>query len=186
MDALEFDYTQASQQTALQGRDLRITGNIPYQITSPLIMRILESGAEFTRMVLMMQREVAQRLNAKPNTRRNGGITIKVQYFCRVQEVMEVPARSFIPPPKVDSTVLAFERKPESISHADRKCFFELIDGAFGQRRKMLPNSISAADIGYSREQVQSALESLGLRKDARAENLGLDEFLGLFHILNR
>ncbi len=186
MDALEFDYAAAAADAHSRGREFLITGNIPYQITSPLVMRVLESGAAFNRMVLMMQREVADRLAAKPGTKRNGGISIKVQYYCDLERIMEVPRKAFIPPPEVESTVLRFvPKKSYPLAVEDRERLFALVDAAFAQRRKMLSNSVAASALGFTRERVQEALSNIGLRIDSRAEALGLDEFVGLFRQLH-
>ena len=184
VDALEFDFADASRQAAERGRRFVVAGNIPYQITSPLIMRILESGACFDVMALMMQREVAERLTSGPGTRRNSAITIKVQYFCEPDIVCEVPAAAFLPPPKVDSQVIAFRLRSPRLSDTSREAFFRLVDAAFAQRRKMMVNSVVAAGGGYGRPEIEAALERIGLSPAVRAEQLGCEEFLALFGAL--
>ena len=183
-DALEFDFAAAGEKAAAAGRRLIIAGNIPYQITSPLVMRVLESGANFYRMVLMMQREVAERLSASPGSKRNGGITIKVQYFANTETLFDVPPRAFLPPPEVDSQVLCFTPRPRE--NEDYRGLFALIDAAFAQWRKVIANSVSARNIGYSRAQVDEALAAIGRELTTRAEQLGLNEFKQLYAELNR
>jgi 16S rRNA (adenine1518-N6/adenine1519-N6)-dimethyltransferase len=176
-DALEFDYVAAANAAHQQNRRFLIAGNIPYQITSPLIMGILESGAEFDCMVLMMQREVAERLAATPGGKLSGSITIKVQHYCDVEAITDVPAESFLPPPEVESRVLRFRRRNVS---CEAPRFFRLVETGFMQRRKTLPNSISAGRLGYTREEVQAALEQIGFAPTVRAEQLGRDDFAAL------
>lgn len=183
-DALEYDYRGAGEQAARDARRFLIAGNIPYQITSPLIMGILESQAPFESMVLMMQREVAERLASAPGSRKNGTITIKAQYFCTIEPLLDVPASAFLPPPEVESKVLRFRRRPQPLDEARRARFFQLVDASFAQRRKQLSNSIAARGIGYSKPRVDEALERLGLPAKPRAEDLGLKDFLALFEQL--
>lgn len=179
-DALDFDYSDAARQTHAAQRRLLIAGNIPYQITSPLILKILESGAAFDSMTLLMQREVAERLAAAPGSRRNGTITIKVQFFCHVEELFNVPARVFLPPPEVESSLVRFSPRRHALEPEQRRSFFRLVDAAFAQRRKMLANSVAAKGIGYSKTQVDAALAAIGISHEARAEQLGLEQFLEL------
>jgi 16S rRNA (adenine1518-N6/adenine1519-N6)-dimethyltransferase len=179
-DALDFDFAAAATHAAARGRKLLVAGNIPYQITSPLVMRVLESGADFAGMTLMMQREVAVRLAAGPGSRRNGSISIKVQFYCGVQARFDVPPSAFLPPPKVHSCVVSFTRHEAPLDDARRARFFGLVESGFGQRRKMLPNSVAAKG-HYSKEAVEAALVKMGLDPSVRAESLGLREFLALF-----
>lgn len=174
VDALEFNYAAAAREAHEAGRKFFIVGNIPYQITSPLIMRILESGAAFDGMVLMMQREVAERLAAAPGSRKNGSITIKVQYYCDVENLIDVPPDAFLPPPEVQSQVLRFRRKDDAQLEG-KPAFFSLVDAAFMHRRKTLPNALGAA--GYARGDAERALQEMQLLPTTRAEQLGLEQF---------
>lgn len=183
-DALDFDYAAAARAAHQADRRFLIAGNIPYQITSPLIMKILEEEVEFDAMALMMQREVAVRLRSSPGTKQNGSITIKVQFYSEVEHVVDVPARSFVPPPKVESEVVLFRRKPIPADirrdKNGRPAFFRLVDASFMHRRKTLPNSLVAAGYGLTREQVEAALAKLNLPPTTRAEQLGLHDYIHL------
>ena len=189
-DALDFDYATAADKAHAAGRRFLIAGNIPYQITSPLIMMLLEQEIPFDAMALMMQRDVARRLEAGPGTKLNGSITIKVQFYSTVAKVVDVPARSFVPPPKVESEVVVFHRKaiPADIPRdkQGRPAFFRVVDAAFMHRRKTLPNSLVAAGYPASREQAEAALESIGQPVTVRAEQLGLDEYQALHNALTK
>lgn len=182
-DALDFDWQAESEAARAAGQRFIVTGNIPYQITSPLVMGILESPAEFDSMVLMMQREVAERLAAAPGSKRNGGISIKCQYFCDIEAVRDVSRRAFLPPPEVESRVLRFRRRA-GVPPGRPEDLFRLIEAGFGQRRKMLPNSVAAVGVGWTKPQVEAALESIGIAPTVRAEGLGLAEFTGLLGAL--
>lgn len=183
-DALDFDYKSAAQKAHDAGRRFLIAGNIPYQITSPLIMKLLEEEVPFDAMALMMQREVAVRLRSGPGTKQNGSITIKVQFYAEVEHVVDVPPQSFVPPPKVDSEVVLFRRKvlpPDFPRDKNgRPAFFRVVDAAFMHRRKTLPNSLVAAGYGVTREQAEAALAKLNLPPTTRAEQLGLAEYVAL------
>ncbi|MCX7019490.1 MAG: 16S rRNA (adenine(1518)-N(6)/adenine(1519)-N(6))-dimethyltransferase RsmA [bacterium] len=184
-DALDFDYAEAARRAQQDGRRFLIAGNIPYQITSPLIMRILESGAAFEAMALMMQREVAERLAAAPGSKRNGAISIKVQSWCEIESLFAVPRTAFLPPPEVESNLLRFRLKDAMIDPALRALLFRLVDAAFSQRRKTMPNAVAAASIaGWTKDAVGQALRAIDHRPATRAEELGLSEFLKLLGAL--
>lgn len=184
-DALDFDYHAAAAKAHAAGRRFAIAGNIPYQITSPLIMKLLEEQVPFESMALMMQREVGVRLRSGPGSKQNGSITIKVQFYTEVEAVMDVPPSSFVPPPKVESEVVLFRRKeiPADIARDKngRPAFFRLVDAAFMHRRKTIPNSLVAAGFCTTREQAEQALAGVDLLPTARAEQLGLEQYLALY-----
>lgn len=187
-DALDFDYKEAAAAAHQAGERFLIAGNIPYQITSPLIMTILEDEVPFDAMALMMQREVAVRLRSGPGSRQNGAITIKVQFYADVEHVVDVPPESFVPPPKVESEVVLFRRReiPADIPRdaRQRPAFFRLVDAAFMHRRKTLPNALVAAGYGKTREEAEAALQAMDLPPTTRAEQLGLTQYLELYRNL--
>jgi 16S rRNA (adenine1518-N6/adenine1519-N6)-dimethyltransferase len=141
-------------------------------------MHILETRAEFDSMVLMMQREVAERLAATPGGRKSGAITLKVQYYCQVEDVLDVPPDAFLPPPEVHSRVLRFTRR--DVPPGEEPRFFRLVEAGFMHRRKTLPNAMLGAGLPYSREQIEHALISMNLPVTSRAEQLGVPEFTAL------
>ncbi len=128
-DALDFDYAAEAEATRARGERFLIAGNIPYHITSPLLMRIAESGAEFERMTLLMQREVAERIAVPHGGRASGAITIKLQYYCEVEPLFLVNRRAFLPPPQVDSQLVAFRRRSAPLPEDRRPRFFRLVEG---------------------------------------------------------
>ena len=165
---------------------VKIIGNLPYYITTPIIMKILEEGVLADSITIMMQKEVADRLKAPPGSRTYGAISAAVAYYCRVDHVANVPKEVFIPQPKVDSSVLKLSlRKEKPLELANEKLFFQCIKAGFGQRRKTLLNSLTGVS-GYTKEQVESALSEAGIDSKRRAETLGIEEFGKIANALQR
>lgn len=165
---------------------VKIIGNLPYYITTPIIMKILEEGVLADSITIMMQKEVADRLKAPPGSRTYGAISAAVAYYCRVDHVANVPKEVFIPQPKVDSAVLKLSlRKEKPLELANEKLFFQCIKAGFGQRRKTLLNSLTGVG-GYTKGQVESALSEAGIDSKRRAETLGIEEFGKVANALQR
>lgn len=165
---------------------VKIIGNLPYYITTPIIMKILEEGVLADSITIMMQKEVADRLKAPPGSRTYGAISAAVAYYCRVDHVANVPKEVFIPQPKVDSSVLKLSlRKEKPLELINEKLFFQCIKAGFGQRRKTLLNSLTGVG-GYTKEQVESALSEAGIDSKRRAETLGIEEFGKVANALQR
>lgn len=155
-----------------------VCANLPYYITSPLLMRLLESNLPIRSVTVLVQKEAAVRLCAAPGTRESGAVTLAVAYYAQAERLFHVSAGSFLPAPKVDSTVISLQIRPEPPVDTDPKKLFPVIRGAFGQRRKTLCNALQAA--GYRKEAVLQALEALGLPATARAEQLTLEQMAAL------
>jgi len=161
-------------------RGVKIIGNLPYYITTPIIMKILEDGVPADSITIMMQKEVADRIKAEPGGKVYGAISVAVQYYCTVTQVAVVPKEVFIPQPKVDSAVLRLDiRKEKSIKLIDEKVFFACIKAGFGQRRKTLCNSLTGV-CNLSKEMVTQVLSDAGIDGIRRAETLDLEEFARL------
>ncbi len=156
-----------------------VCANLPYYITSPVLMRLLESRLPLTRITVMVQREAAARLCAEPGTRAAGAVTYAVQYYARPQALFDVPPESFMPQPKVTSTVMALDIRPEPpVSGCDEGLLFRLIRAAFNQRRKTLLNALSAGPL--TRQTSAEALSRAGIDPRARGETLTLADFARL------
>lgn len=163
---------------------VKIVGNLPYYITTPIIMKLLEERVEAESITIMMQKEVAQRLMAEPGSKAYGAITVAVQYYSTLTEVLQVPKEAFIPPPKVDSTVLRLmPRKEPPVILKNEPIFFEVIKASFGQRRKTLLNSLTGYQ-NLSKEETKGLLESVGIDPGRRAETLSMQEFADLANAL--
>lgn len=162
----------------------QVVANIPYQITSPLIARLLEQKRHFRRLVLMIQKEVAQRLLAKPATPEYGSMTVFVQYHAEVHLVTPVSRHSFLPPPNVDSAVVRLEPRPAPILPvADEKLLFRVVHAAFGTRRKTLMNALLRG-LGRPREELEAALAAVGIEPMRRGETLSVPDFIRLANAL--
>lgn len=159
---------------------VKIMGNLPYYITTPIIMGILEKGVEADSITIMMQKEVADRIKAAPGGKIYGAISVAVQYYCEVEQVASVPKEVFVPRPKVDSAVLKLSiRKERPVDLIDEKSFFACIKAGFGQRRKTLLNSLTGVN-GLPKEDIKEILEAAGVDPARRAETLDINEFAAI------
>jgi 16S rRNA (adenine1518-N6/adenine1519-N6)-dimethyltransferase len=157
----------------------KVAANLPYYITTPILMTLLERHLPITRMVTMVQKEVAERMIAKPGSRTYGALSVAVQYYTEPEIVLDVPPRSFIPAPEVDSVVIACKvRETPAVDVVDEKMFFRVVKAAFGQRRKTLSNALKGG--GFPKEQVRDAMEAAGIEMTRRGETLSLEEFAKL------
>ena len=163
------------------GMDVSVAANLPYYITTPIIMNLLESRLPFKKVVVMIQKEVAERLCAKAGSEDYGAISITTQYFSKPEIIKHVPAGAFIPAPKVDSAVVSMEiLETPSVAPKDEKMFFKLIKAAFAQRRKTLQNALSSSGAFGSKEEMGKAIEALNLSPTVRGEALSIEEFCAL------
>jgi 16S rRNA (adenine1518-N6/adenine1519-N6)-dimethyltransferase len=156
-----------------------VAGNLPYYITSPVIAKLIEAKDSISAMVLMVQREVAQRLAAPPGSDDYGALSVFVQYHCDIRSVMRVSKNVFYPIPDVDSEALKLTvlEKPR-VDARDEGLFFKITRAAFGKRRKTLLNALSSSDdLGWDKDQARAALESAGIDPERRGETLSLEEF---------
>lgn len=161
-----------------------ICANLPYYITSPIIMKLLESELPIESITVMVQKEAAQRLCAKVGTRDCGAVTAAVSFYAKAEKLFDVSRGSFMPSPNVDSSVIKLDlTKRQQIKVNNKKAMFKIIRAGFNQRRKTLTNSLSSG-LGISKTDILSALESCGLKPTARAEELTLDNFAKLSDLL--
>ena len=174
-DALKTDIAALrSEHPELTG--IKIVGNLPYYITTPILTHLVESDTGADSITIMMQKEVADRISAPAGSRACGAISVCVQYRCEIERILDVGKEAFMPQPKVDSTVLKLiPRKEPAVKVKDEKLFFEVVKAGFSQRRKTLRNSLKT--LGKSRETVDLALETAGINGERRAETLSLEEF---------
>lgn len=167
---------------------LRVTvcANLPYYITSPIIMRLLESRLPIERVTVMVQKEAARRLCALPGTREAGAVTMAVRYYSEPKQLFEVPRGSFMPQPTVDSRVIRLDiKKDPSPTVGDEQLFFKIIRGAFSQRRKTLCNSLSAA-LGISKAETAEVLAAAKIPESARPEQLTIEQFAAVSEEISR
>ena len=156
-------------------KDYKVIANIPYYLTSKLFRVLSESSNPFSKAAILVQKEVAQRIEAGPGSM--SLLSVSVQYYNHVSLGLVVPALLFDPPPKVDSQVVILERRKEDLfPDLDKKIFFKVVKAGFGQRRKKLSNSISSG-IGINKEQAEKVLEAAGINPQTRAQELTLDNW---------
>lgn len=165
--------------------DFRVVGNIPYHLTSPILFKLLETPVEYDGVYLLMQREVARRLAARPGEGGYGILAVKISVRFQARMLMQISPGSFRPPPKVHSALVELvprESGPLLSDAEKRDCFFRFVDAAFAQRRKMLPKGLAAA--GIPRDKVEAALAEREISPQCRAEALSPQQFLQLFEDL--
>lgn len=168
------------------GKRVAVCANLPYYVTSPILMGLLEQRLPIESITVMVQKEAAERLCAQMGTRQCGAVTAAVQYYSEPKLLFHVSRGSFMPPPNVDSSVIRLDvrkEKPEGVG--DEKRLFKLIRAAFSQRRKTLANPVSGA-FSLPKKRVLEALEQVGLKPTARAEELTLEQFIALSNELER
>jgi len=157
---------------------VKIVANLPYYISTPIIMKLLENRLEISEIIVMVQKEVAQRLGAETGTREAGAITYAVEYYAQATPIIDVPKESFIPSPKVESQVIKLEvRQNPKIEVEDEKLLFNIIQKSFMQRRKTLSNALINNRILDSKEEVEKMFKTLEIPSNVRGEKLTLEEF---------
>ena len=182
-DILKVDLAQHIQNFKNPDLPIKVVANLPYYITTPILMHLIESGIPFSEFVVMMQKEVADRISAKPNSKAYGSLSIAVQYYMTAKVAFIVPRTVFVPAPNVDSAILKMVRRPEpAVAVEDEKFFFKVSKASFTHRRKTLWNNLTGY-FGKTDEikgELTKALDQAGLSPSVRGEALGLEEFASL------
>ncbi|MEE0913496.1 MAG: 16S rRNA (adenine(1518)-N(6)/adenine(1519)-N(6))-dimethyltransferase RsmA [Ruminococcus sp.] len=175
-DVLEIDLHKLIEDE-FQGMEVVVCANLPYYITSPVIMKLLEDKLPITAITVMVQKEAAQRICAEVGSRQSGAVTVSVNYYAQPEMLFGVSAGSFMPAPKVDSAVIRLDiLKEPPVEVADEKKFFSVVKAAFSQRRKVISNSLSSG-LSLDKAKVAEILEKSGVPATARAEKLTLQNF---------
>ncbi len=176
-DILKYDISALAAESGA----LKVVANLPYYITTPIIMELLEKEYPVEIITVMIQKEVAERMAAGPGTKDYGALSLAVQYYSEPELIANVPPNCFIPRPNVSSVVIRLRiRKEPAVRTADRQQMFSVIRAAFGQRRKTLKNSLANAGLGFDKEHIAAALDALGLPEEVRGEALTLEQFAAL------
>ena len=161
--------------------DVKVVANLPYYITTPIIMKLLEDNIGISLIEVMVQKEVAERLCAKPTGREYGAITVAVNYYSKPNYIVTVPAKSFLPAPDVDSAVVCLNVYNNPIVDVNKELFFQIVKAAFSQKRKTLLNSLGNAKINrIDKEMLAKFLEELNIDLNIRAERLSLEDFANI------
>ena len=175
-DIMKTDLTSVIKSRKTSGK-VRIIGNLPYYITTPIIMKLLEERVPADSITIMMQKEVADRIKASAGSKTYGALSVAVGFYCTVEHIANAPKEVFVPRPKVDSTVIRLDiRSERPVDLIDEKIFFDTVKNGFGQRRKTLLNSLTGVH-GLPKDRISDVLEAAGIDPKRRAETLDLEEF---------
>ena len=183
-DILRINLDELIKQEREENTDLKnvkIVANLPYYITTPIIMKLVENGLDIESITVMIQKEVAERLIAIPGEKETGAITYSIYYYCESKKIREVENSCFIPEPEVTSEVIKLRlREIPAVQVKDKNIKFKIIKSAYMQRRKTLLNSLSSVGVFKTKEQGIEFLKKLGLREDIRPENMKIEDFARL------
>lgn len=184
-DVLKVDIKQLAEEYN-GGRPIKVVANLPYYITTPIIMGLFEGDVPIDNITVMVQKEVADRMQVGPGSKDYGALSLAVQYYAEPYIVANVPPNCFIPRPNVGSAVIRLTRhKTPPVEVQDAKLMFKLIRASFNQRRKTLQNGLNnSPEIPFSKEQIVEAIESLGVSATVRGEALTLEQFAALSNFL--
>lgn len=185
-DILKVDITNLCNKYN-NGRPIKVVANLPYYITTPIIMGLFESGCPLESITIMVQKEVADRMKCGPGSKDYGALSLAVQFYSNPEIVANVSPESFIPKPGVGSTVIKLTRYPKPpVEVDDEKYMFKLIRAAFNMRRKTMVNSLMSGNLGLTKEEILTAIDKLNLSPQVRGEALTLNEFAALSNILSK
>ena len=185
-DILKVDITKLCNEYN-NGRPIKVVANLPYYITTPIIMGLFESGCPLESITIMVQKEVADRMKCGPGSKDYGALSLAVQFYSNPEIVANVSPESFIPKPGVGSSVIRLTRYPKPpVEVDDEKYMFKLIRTAFNMRRKTMVNSLMSGNLGLTKEEILSAIDKLTLSPQVRGEALTLNEFAALSNILSK
>lgn len=186
-DILKIDLKKIIASNLNNLRKVKIVANLPYYITTPIIMKLLEDRLDIDNITVMVQKEVADRITARPGDKLSGAITYSVNYYAEAEKVILVDKESFIPSPEVDSEVIKLNiRKEPPVKVENEETFFKLIKASFMQRRKTLQNALTNSGIVTDKETIRKMFDEISLKPDIRGEKLTIEEFATLANLITK
>jgi len=185
-DVLKVDLNQIIKEK-LDGLNVKVVANLPYYITTPIIMKLLEEQYDIDKIVVMIQKEVAVRMQAAPGNKDYGALSVAVQYYSKPEIIVNVPKNVFMPRPNVDSAVVMLDiYSSPSVEVREPKLFFKAVKAAFGKRRKTLLNALSSSTLGIDKKKIQEILCSCNIDPQRRGETLDINEFANLANAISK
>ena len=186
-DVLKVDIKSLAEEKN-NGKPIKVVANLPYYITTPIIMGLFESGVPIDSITIMVQKEVADRMQTGPGSKDYGALSLAVQYYATAKVILNVSATCFMPRPNVDSAVIKLTRHKEpTVNVADEKLMFKIIRASFNQRRKTLVNGLkNSQELDFSKEEIEKAMAETGIPVNVRGEALTLAEFADLANVFNK
>lgn len=181
-DVLKVDLKRIIEEK-LDNGPVKVVANLPYYVTTPIITKLLESNLNLDSIIVMVQKEVAERMKAKPGSKDYGSLSVYVNFFSIPEIIIHVPKTVFMPQPKVDSAVIKLDIK-KNLPDIDRDKFFRVIRAAFSKRRKTLLNSLSSYGFDIDKETIRETLENININPEIRAENLSVEDFIKISETL--
>lgn len=175
-DVLKIDIQKLIEEK-LDGGPVKVVANLPYYVTTPIIAKLIEDNLNLESIIVMVQKEVAERMEAGPGGKEYGSLSLFVNFYSKPEIVVKVPKTVFMPQPKIDSAVIKLTIKKE-LPDVDKVQFFKVVKAAFSKRRKTIINSLSTYGFNIEKETIREALEKLNISVDTRAENLSVEDFI--------
>ncbi len=175
-DVLKIDIQKLIEEK-LDGGPVKVVANLPYYVTTPIIAKLIEDNLNLESIIVMVQKEVAERMEAGPGGKEYGSLSLFVNFYSKPEIVVKVPKTVFMPQPKIDSAVIKLTIKKE-LPDVDKVQFFKVVKAAFSKRRKTILNSLSTYGFNIEKETIREALEKLNISVDTRAENLSVEDFI--------
>ncbi len=177
-DILDVDVDKLIQEK-LNGGPVKVVANLPYYVTTPIIGKLIESGANIESIIVMVQKEVAERMAAGPGSKTYGSLSVFVNFYTDPEIVVKVPKTVFMPQPKIDSAVIKLEMKKQ-LPHVDKDQFFKVVKAGFSKRRKTIFNALSTYGFDLERELFKEYLIKADIKLEERAENLSVEDFINI------
>ncbi len=185
-DVLKLDLLKLVKEKS-PNKPVKVIANLPYYVTTPIVMKFLEEKIPLENMVVMIQKEVADRMQAKPGTKDYGALSVAVQYYSEPKIITKVPRTVFMPQPNVESTVIKLEiLKEPRVKVPNEQLMFNIVKAAFGKRRKTLLNALTSSTLGLDKDTVRNILKESGIKEERRGETLSIEEYAILAREFNK